>query len=137
MAMQQGGGEPIVDVPSFFCYQCVLSHPTHTNGHMTNNPELGTIVNDIVPDEDLEALQKKIELLEMSRINLRVAPSLFDRLNSQAEFNNLSIEDYCQQILVEHLNTTIGKATISAPSWMSGTQQQKVVAPVGGLVTRA
>lgn len=87
--------------------------------------------------EDLEALQRKIELLEMSRINLKVSPRDFDSLLSQAEFLNKTIEQHCTDILLESLITTVGKPTIAAPSWMSGTEQQKVVGPKGNLVTRA
>jgi hypothetical protein len=100
------------------------------------SPQLGTIVNDIQEDQELEELQKKIELLEMSRINLRVAPSVFDRLLSAAEFSGLTIEEYATNILLDSLNTTVGKATITAPSWLSGTNQKKVTAPQGNLVTR-
>jgi hypothetical protein len=99
--------------------------------------ELGTIVNDIKEDQELEELQKKIELLEMSRLNLRISPNIFDRLLSAAEFSGLTIEEYATNILVDSLNTVIGKATITAPSWLSGTNQKKVTAPQGNLVTRA
>jgi hypothetical protein len=99
--------------------------------------ELGTIVNDIKEDQELEELQKKIELLEMSRLNLRISPNIFDRLLSAAEFSGLTIEEYATNILVDSLNTTVGKATINAPSWLSGTNQKKVTAPQGNLVTRA
>jgi hypothetical protein len=88
-------------------------------------------------EEDIQELQRKIELLELSRLNLRLQPSTFDRLLSAAEFSGLTIEEYATNILVESLNTLVGKPTISGPSYLSGTPQGKVLGPVGNLVTRA
>jgi hypothetical protein len=102
---------------------------------MTNTP-YGTVVNDIEPDQELEELQKKIELLELSRINLRVPPHIFDRLNKLAEFKKQTIEEYCTQVLTESLNVSIGSPTINAPTFGQPVGK-KVLAPIGGLVTRA
>jgi hypothetical protein len=102
---------------------------------MTTDNVYGTIVNDIEPNEELEELQKKIELLEMSRINLRVAPNVFDRLNKLAEFKGQSIEDYCVGVLTDSLNVNVGTPTITAPTFGQAVAK-KVTAPMG-LVQRA
>ena len=105
---------------------------------MTAIEQLGTIVNDIQPDPEQQELDKKIAQLELSRINLRVSPVVFDRLLKQAEFHNISIEDYCSKILTESLNTLVGQPHISGPSNLSGTVQKKVVGPSAiPTVTRA
>jgi hypothetical protein len=93
---------------------------------------LGTIVNDVQPDEELEELQKKIELLEMSRINLRVTPNVFDRLNKLAEFKGLSVENFCVEVLTDSLNVNVGKPTIVAPSFGTSVPK-KVTAPMGSV----
>jgi hypothetical protein len=103
---------------------------------MTNNPALGTIVNDVEPDKELEDLQKKIELLELSRINLRVPPHVFDKLQRVADFKNLTLEDYCTEVLIDSLNVSIGSPTINAPTFGQPVGR-KVTGPSGGLVTRA
>ena len=79
-------------------------------------------------DEKAE-LEKRIELLEMSRINLRVTPVIFDRLLKQAEFFGVSVEEHCVTILEDSLVQQIGKATINAPSVIGQTVQKKVMGP--------
>lgn len=80
-------------------------------------------------DQEKAELEKRIELLEMSRINLRVTPVIFDRLYKQAEFHGISVEEHCVSILEESLCQQIGKATISAPSVIGQTVQKKVMGP--------
>jgi hypothetical protein len=92
--------------------------------------ELGTIVNDIEPDQELEELHRKIELLELSRLNLRVSPNTFDRLNKLAEFKGLSVEDYCVEVLTDSLNVSVGSPTITAPTFGQPVGK-KVTAPMG------
>jgi len=94
---------------------------------------------ELTPEElERRELEQRIELLEMSRINLRVTPNLFDRLLKQAEFHGIEIEEHCVNILQESLSTQIGKATITAPSNIGGTVQKKVMGPsVVPTVTRA
>ena len=83
------------------------------------------------PIEQLEKeeLEKRLELLEMSRINLRVEPRIFDTLYKQAEFFGIEIEEHCVNVLLDSLKTQIGKATISSPSQIGGTSQKKVMGP--------
>ena len=95
---------------------------------MTDNNDLGTIVNDVEPDQELQELQRKIELLELSRINLRVPPHVFDKLQRAAEFKGLSIEDYCVSVLTDSLATSIGAPTISTPTFGQGPVK-KVTGP--------
>jgi hypothetical protein len=96
------------------------------------------IVEFTEPSEELLELEKKIELLTQARINLRVTPTVFDRLQKQAEFNSITIEEHCSHILEESLKHQVGKATINAPSNIGGTVQAKVVAPSSvSTVTRA
>lgn len=101
-------------------------------------PNFGPTAEELAEEQERLELEKKIELLEMSRINLRVTPVTFDRLNKQAEFHGLSIEEHCINILMESLHQQIGKATITAPSVMTGTVQKKVLGPSSvSTVTRA
>lgn len=83
------------------------------------------------PTEDQEKaeLEKRIELLEMSRLNLRVTPVVFDRLYKQAEFFGVSVEEHCVTILEESLAQQIGKPTITGPSIIGQTVQKKVMGP--------
>ena len=68
--------------------------------------------------------------LENSRIILNVSPAVFDKLNFQAEFHKLSIEEHCEQVLRNTLERGVGAAMITAPSQMSGSDDiKKVTAP--------
>lgn len=89
-------------------------------------------------EQERKELEEKIQLLELSRINLRVTPVVFDRLNRCAEVQGQTIEEHCTEILVNSLNTQIGKPTINAPSVIGGTPQKKIMGPSGvSTVTRA
>ena len=83
------------------------------------------------PTPEQIELEQRIELLELSRINLKVSPTLFNRLNNQAEFMGLSIEDHCTKILEDSLNQMIGKPVITAPSKFSNqpTLEKKITGP--------
>ena len=84
------------------------------------------------PTEDVLELQRKIELLEQARINLRVSPNVFDRLLKQAEFYGVEIEEHCVNILEESLKALIGKPHINAPSQVGGASEfvaKKITAP--------
>ena len=87
------------------------------------------------PTPEQIELEQRIELLELSRINIRVSPVIFGRLQQQAEFLGLTIEEHCSNILQESLKTQIGKATITGPSTIGGVVQERVVGP-RGLTTR-
>ena len=97
-------------------------------------PEEQVTLTDL-KEEQIE-LEKKIELLELSRINIRVSPVVFGRLHQQAEFLGLTIEEHCSNILQESLKTQIGKATINCPSTLSGKEIVKITGPTGSLVSR-
>ena len=84
------------------------------------------------PTEEMEELQRKIELLEQARINLRVSPHIFDKLNRQAEFLGKTVEDHCVEVLVSSLSVSIGKATISGATAIG----PKIVGPSGNPVRR-
>ena len=83
------------------------------------------------PTPEQIELEQRIELLELSRINLKVSPTLFNRLNNQAEFMGVSIEDHCTKILEDSLNQLIGKPVITAPSKFSNqpTLEKKITGP--------
>ena len=87
------------------------------------------------PTPEQIELEQRIELLELSRINIRVSPVVFGRLQQQAEFLGLTVEEHCSNILQESLKTQIGKATITGPSTIGGAVQERVIGP-RGLVTR-
>lgn len=91
--------------------------------------DLQHLVNDKEPDAEALAYEEKIALLQTERINLRVSPSVFDALLGHAEYNKMNVEDYCLDVLTNHLQTSVGAATISSPSTMSGMAAKKVVGP--------
>jgi hypothetical protein len=91
--------------------------------------------NQELEQHELEELQRKIELLELSRINLRVHPSVFDRLLKLAEFKGQTVEEYCTDVLTASLDVAVGAPVISAPSFGQAVGK-KVTAPMG-LVQRA
>ena len=80
-------------------------------------------------DQERAELEKRIELLELSRLNLRVTPVVFDRLLKQAEFHGISIEDHAISIIEDSLTQLIGKPSINAPSVIGKTPQKKVMGP--------
>ena len=88
---------------------------------------------EVVSQEEQERLEleRKIELLEQARINLRVTPHLFNRLQRQAEFMGVTIEAHCTKILEDSLNQMIGKPVISSPSKFGTTpaSEKKITAP--------
>lgn len=81
-------------------------------------------------------IEDKIFSLENTRIILSISPALFDRLNSQAEFQKLSIEEHCEQVLRTSLEKGVGAAMITAPSQMSGSDDIKKVTGPTFSVTR-
>ena len=88
-------------------------------------------------EQERKELEEKIALLELSRINLRVTPAIFDTLNRQAEFHGLTIEEHCTNILLESLDKKVGAAFISTPSHLSGTETKKIMGPsITSTVTR-
>ena len=91
--------------------------------------ELGTIVTDIQADPEIEQLEQKIQELQLSRINLRVSPAVFDSLNRVAELKDKTIEEHCEQILRDSLEINVGKALISGPSSLSGHKTTSVKGP--------
>jgi hypothetical protein len=84
-------------------------------------------------EQELKELETRIQFLEQERLNLRVAPVIFDRLLRCAELAGLSIEEYAVGVLVSSLDTAIGKPTISSPSNLSGVITQKVKGYTGSV----
>ena len=74
--------------------------------------------------------------LENSRIILNVSPALFERLNSQAEFHKLTVEQHCEDVLRQSLEKGVGAAMITAPSQMSGNTDIKKISGPTFSVTR-
>jgi hypothetical protein len=80
------------------------------------------------PQEEVE-IEQKINDLELARINLRVSPSMFNRLNMLAEFKGITIEQHCAEILKESLEVAVGAPTITGPSSLGGIKLKKVTGP--------
>lgn len=76
-----------------------------------------------------EDLQEKIQELELSRINIRVSPAVFDRLLKIAELKGLSIEEYSAQTLRDSLDEKIGGPIITGPGKLNGSDAQKITGP--------
>ena len=83
-----------------------------------------------------QQIEDQIFTLENSRIILNVSPALFDKLNFQAEFHKLSMEEHCENVLRQSLEKGVGAAMISAPSQMSGSDDIKKVTGPTFSVTR-
>jgi hypothetical protein len=90
----------------------------------------------LTEEQELEQLENRIQFLEQERINLRVAPVIFDRLYRCAELSGLSVEDYALKVLIDSLDSSIGKPTISSPSNLSGVSTTKKVTGYTGSVQR-
>ena len=103
------------------------------NGPMELTPDqmkdLGTIVTETKEDPEVKELEQKIQELQLSRINLRVSPAMFDSLNRVAELKDKTIEQHCEQILRDSLEVNVGKALISGPSTLSGHKTTSVKGP--------
>ena len=69
--------------------------------------------NPPVVDEEYEI---KVDLLENSRLNLKLPNHAFDSLRNAAEYKGQSIEDYACAILVDSLEEKVGAAWITGPS---------------------
>ena len=92
--------------------------------------ELGTIVNDIEPNLELEAVEKQIQDFTDTDVTVKLPAALFDRLKRLAEFKSLDLADYCLSVLDDSTLEQVGKATISGPSKLSGNAvKQKVTGP--------
>jgi hypothetical protein len=87
-------------------------------------------------EQELKELETRIQFLEQERINLRVAPVIFDKLFRCAELSGLSVEDYAIKVLIDSLDSSIGKPTISSPSNLSGVSTAKKVTGYTGSVQR-
>lgn len=89
---------------------------------------------ELTPEQqELKEIEERIEFLEKERINLRVAPFVFDRLLKQADFYGVSIEDHCVSILLESLDENVGKPSITGPSNLSGVVTKKVMGYTGSV----
>lgn len=78
-----------------------------------------------------EEIQRKIDLLENSRINLKVPNHIYAAIERQAEFKKMTIEEYCIGVLKENLETKIGTPWITSPSTFGETKAvtQKITTP--------
>ena len=72
---------------------------------------------------------EEIKELELSRINLRVTPAVFDRLRKVSELKGQSIEDYCEDVLRNSLDGTVGSPIIGGPSRVNGGNTMRVTGP--------
>jgi asparagine synthetase A len=79
-----------------------------------------------------EFSEEKLAQLELSRINLRVTPAIFDRLLKIAELKGQTIEEYSEQVLRDSLQGTIGTPIIGGPSRLNGENSVRVTGPSNG-----
>ena len=79
------------------------------------------------PQEDAETINKAIDLLENSKLILKLPNNIFETLRRLAEFKQQSIEDYAISILHDSLNQKVGSAWISGPSALNGNKLEKKV----------
>lgn len=83
------------------------------------------------PEQSEEDIERMIDMLENSRLNLRLPNNVFDALLRQAEFKKMTVEDYATSILKDSLETKVGAAWITTPSKFGNTPAttQKIGAP--------
>lgn len=86
-----------------------------------------------IPEDKIE---QRITDLSVERLVLPMSPVMFDRLYACADHKKMSVEDYVMDLLQQHLSKAIGRPSISAPSVMSGTKQEKTVTGPTYSVTR-
>ena len=91
--------------------------------------DLDNLVNYKVEDAEANEYEQKIDLLENSRIVVRCTPNVHARLTSEAEFHGKTVEEWCQQIIEEHMTQMIGKPFITGPTKVSGKSSVKITGP--------
>ena len=108
----------------------VLAFQTLLMDYMTTKlslEELGTIVNDITPDPETEAVEKQIQDFTETEVTIKLSALLYDRLKRLAEFKSIDISEYCLSVLDESTAEQVGRPTISGPSNLSGNAVAKKV----------
>ena len=70
----------------------------------------------------IQEYDQKVDLLENSRLNLKLPNHAFESLRNAAEYKHQSIEEYACAILVDSLEQKVGAAWITGPS-VIGTSQ--------------
>ena len=93
--------------------------------------ELGTIVNDLTPDPETEAVEAAIAELADCKVTLSFTPAVYECLRRLAEFKPMPLEEYCASVLIEVTSQQIGKATVVGPSVLNGTasRTKKITGP--------
>ena len=91
--------------------------------------EYGELVNNKAPDLEAEEIERKIALLNKSKLILNVTNELWNQLQREADFKRLTIEDYCISLLADSLNVMIGKPHISMASSLSGHKTGLIKGP--------
>lgn len=80
----------------------------------------------------------RADMLENSRLNLKLPNHIFDSLDRTAQLKGKTIEEYATDLLKESLITKVGAAFISSPSSMNGNIAKKVKGPSNlGMIQRA
>ena len=82
--------------------------------------EFGELVNNKAPDLEAEEIERKIAMLNKSKLILSVTNELWNKLQAEADFKKQPIEDYCISVLADSLNVMIGKPHITMASSLSG-----------------
>ena len=93
--------------------------------------ELGTIVNDLTPDPEVEAVEAAIAELDDCKVTVSFTPAVYESLRRLAEFKPMPLEEYCASVLIEATSQQIGKATVVGPSVLSGiaSRTKKITGP--------
>ena len=110
---------------------------TNNKGQMPNNYDdlplppdvVGTLINDKKEDPELAEIERKIDLLNESKLILNVTNEVHAQLQAQADFQGITVEEYAVQVLAESTKVAIGAPTINAPSFMSGQKTEKITGP--------
>ena len=89
--------------------------------------ELGTIVNDITPDPEVEAVEEQIKAFTETEVTVKLSALLYERLKRLAEFKSIEVAEYCTSILDDSTAEQVGRPTISGPSNLSGIAVAKKV----------
>ena len=91
--------------------------------------EYGELVNNKAPDLEAEEIERKIALLNKSKLILNISNEIWNKLQVEADFKKQSIEDYCISVLAASLNVMIGKPRITMASSLSGQKTGLIKGP--------
>ena len=69
--------------------------------------------------------EKQLQEVEAAKLSLQLIPGIYARLQQQASFLKLSLEEYATKVLTESIDVSVGTPLINSPSAVSGYEVSK------------